>query len=291
LLMILLSVVSVILLYVIFEERFAGLMSEEQKQDPYTVLPKFDIIPAGICIYLWFVQCSVSTTQEVMASPYTIALYNWNDGQAVLYNGIIQSACAAISVVNYAGIAYTRIGRIDNRKMMLAGLVMFLIYHIISVPWPFYPGPLDYLNKTGTMVDESTEDHGGCYASYTWCAHSHRIPLVIYLFCNVIIFGFAYPYLATPNGTIFSHVLGPRRQEKMQGLFIFFGSVAQIVSPIFSTNMFEHFGYLWAMLAEGIFLTIGIALVLIYYRRLVPLKLLPPPGVAARYKAGLFYRL
>ncbi len=46
-----------------------------------------------------------------MASPYTIALYDWNNGQAVTYNGIIQSTCAAISVANYALIAYTKIGR------------------------------------------------------------------------------------------------------------------------------------------------------------------------------------
>lgn len=47
-----------------------------------------------------------------MASPLTIAMFNWNNSEAILYNGLIQSASCIISVINYFAIAYTRIGKL-----------------------------------------------------------------------------------------------------------------------------------------------------------------------------------
>jgi hypothetical protein len=45
-----------------------------------------------------------------MSAPMTISLYNWDDHETVLYNGIIQGISAMISVSCYLLIAYTRIG-------------------------------------------------------------------------------------------------------------------------------------------------------------------------------------
>uniref|UniRef100_A0A914R505 Uncharacterized protein n=1 Tax=Parascaris equorum TaxID=6256 RepID=A0A914R505_PAREQ len=96
---------------------------------------------------------------------------------------------------------------------MLLSLLCFIFYHIFTLPWPFFDGPLDYI-KLDTSIS------GGCFRRYQWCAYTTRVPLPIYIFCFVFIFGFAFPYLAGPLGTVFSEILGPRKQVLFYNLIM-----------------------------------------------------------------------
>uniref|UniRef100_A0A1I7YGL4 MFS domain-containing protein n=1 Tax=Steinernema glaseri TaxID=37863 RepID=A0A1I7YGL4_9BILA len=291
-LMVLISLLAIVLLYIVFEENYAGILSKEDRStDPYRVLPKFDPIAAGICIYLWFMQNSVSTNIEVMASPLTIAMYSWTDSQAVLYNGIIQSVTCLISVFIYWVLGYTRIGNFDKRKLIFFGLVMFSIYHIVNMPYPFYSGPLDYIPYNENSTIQDTSKNGGCYARYTWCSYYVRVPMWLYILSATVCFGIAFPFVATPTGTLYSEVLGPRNQGMMQGLFAFFGSVSRCISPLLSTIIFEKSGYLWPTSGQLALLLIGMFLITFFRRRLTALEIVPRLGVATRYKKGTFYRL
>ncbi|RCN35469.1 hypothetical protein ANCCAN_18667 [Ancylostoma caninum] len=50
----------------LFVEIYAGiLMEENDNEKQFTVIPKYDLIPALICIYLWVVTCMVATNIEV----------------------------------------------------------------------------------------------------------------------------------------------------------------------------------------------------------------------------------
>uniref|UniRef100_A0A0M3IBU5 Major facilitator superfamily (MFS) profile domain-containing protein n=1 Tax=Ascaris lumbricoides TaxID=6252 RepID=A0A0M3IBU5_ASCLU len=153
-------------------------------------------------------------------TPFAIALYNWNNETAVLYNGILQCIGCSIDIMNYLLISYTRIGRLDKRKMMLFSLSCFIFYHVFTLPWPFFDGPLDYIELGGNTSTEDTSISGGCFRRYQWCAYTTRVPLPIYIFCFVFIFGFAFPYLAGPLGTVFSEILGPRKQVRCYNLFM-----------------------------------------------------------------------
>ncbi|TKR87939.1 hypothetical protein L596_012265 [Steinernema carpocapsae] len=290
--MVLISVIAIVLLYTVFTETYAGIISkEERNQDPYTVLPKFDKLAACVCIYLWFMQNSINTDLEVMASPLTIAMYGWNDSQAVLYNGLIQTGTCLISVSQYVVLGYTPIGRLDKRLLILFGLTMFSIYHVVNMPYPFYGSHMDYIPLEGNSTIQGTSKHGGCYDRYTWCAHTPRVPMPAYIATFCLCFGFAFPYVATPTGTLYSEILGPRNQGMMQGLFAFFGSVSRCISPLLATIIFEHSGYLIPNSGQLGLLIIGMLLIAIFRNRLVPLKLVPEAGVAAKYKKGTFYRL
>lgn len=287
--MIILSVVAIVLLYSFFKENYAGIMDRNEETDPYAVLPKFDKIAAVVLIYMWYVQQSIVTTVEVMASPLTIAMYNWDDGQAILYNGLIQSGSCIFSVINYFAIAYTRLRNLGNRRMIIGSIILFLIHYLINFPWPFYGEHLDYIKLAPNSTVEDTAYSGGCYARYTWCEHTTRIPLYLYVFSAVFIFGLAFPYFATPTGTIYSQVLGPRNQGFMQGVFALFGSVARCISPLITTNLFEDNGYLYPNLMQSIQLVLALLLTIIFYRRLIPLRIVPKPGIATTYKRGIFY--
>uniref|UniRef100_F1L0I9 Major facilitator superfamily domain-containing protein 8 n=2 Tax=Ascaris TaxID=6251 RepID=F1L0I9_ASCSU len=290
-LMVFVSLLSIVLLVFLFEENYAGVISDTDKADPFIVVPKYDRMAAITCIYLWFMLQSIATNVEVTMTPFAIALYNWNNETAVLYNGILQCIGCSIDIMNYLLISYTRIGRLDKRKMMLFSLSCFIFYHVFTLPWPFFDGPLDYIELGGNTSTEDTSISGGCFRRYQWCAYTTRVPLPIYIFCFVFIFGFAFPYLAGPLGTVFSEILGPRKQGMMQGIFEFGGCVARCVAPIILTALFEKSGYLWPTVIHLGMSFFGLALLIVFYRRIVPLKLKPKVGVPTPYKSGTFYHL
>ncbi|EYC35217.1 hypothetical protein Y032_1109g3619, partial [Ancylostoma ceylanicum] len=64
--MVFLSIISCVIVHTLFEETYAGiLMEEDSSEKQFTVVPKYDLIPALICIYLWIVTCMVAINIEV----------------------------------------------------------------------------------------------------------------------------------------------------------------------------------------------------------------------------------
>uniref|UniRef100_F1L2H8 Major facilitator superfamily domain-containing protein 8 n=1 Tax=Ascaris suum TaxID=6253 RepID=F1L2H8_ASCSU len=285
------SLISLFLLLFFFVETYSGIITEKEKTESFMVIPQYDHIAAFFCIYLWFMKQSLATMLEIIATPFTIALYKWTDSQAIFYNGILQFLGCFVDVSNYLLMGYTRIGKLDKRKMFLFSIACFLLFFTLTMPWPFYDGPLEYINMGNDSLPEDTSVAGGCLSTYTWCAHTKRVPLPVYLSCFTVVSGFAFPYLAAPLGIVFSEILGPRKQGMMQGLFEFGGCIARCVTPIFVTTLFEESGYVWPTAINLAMVLIALFFVLLLYRRLVPLKLLPPNGLPARYKAGVFYHL
>ncbi|TMS37823.1 hypothetical protein L596_004677 [Steinernema carpocapsae] len=271
-LMILVALTGVGVFLALFEEDLAGVISKAELRESTVVMPKFDKVAAAICIYMWAAQCSVATNLEVLATPTTMVLYNWNNHDAIFYNGVMQTVSCLISVSMYFVIAFTPVGKIDKRKMVVFGLLCFISYHIVNIPWPFYEHKLDYIKLAPNSTVEDTEYSGGCLRDYEWCETTARIPFLLYVFTAIVSFGLAFPFMAAPNGTLFSEVLGPRRQGMMQGIFEFFGSIARCVGPLYSTALFETSGYKWPVIIQLFILVIGVVLVVVFRDRLVPLK-------------------
>ncbi|KHN72420.1 Major facilitator superfamily domain-containing protein 8 [Toxocara canis] len=286
------SMISFFLLIFCFVETYSGVITEEEKKtDSFFVMPQYDRIAAYFCIYLWFMKQSLATMVEVIATPFTITLYKWTDSEAIFYNGILQFVGCFVDITNYLLLGYTRIGRLDKRKMFLFSIACFTIFFTLTMPWPFYDGPLEYVDMGNDSIPEDTSVAGGCLSRYTWCAHTKKVPLPVYLICFTVVSGFAFPYLAAPLGVVFAEILGPRKQGLMQGVFEFGGCIARCVVPVLVMSLFEQSGYIWPTAINLAMVVIALFFVLLLYRRLVPLQLKPPNGVATRYKAGVFYHL
>uniref|UniRef100_A0A0N5A3I1 MFS domain-containing protein n=1 Tax=Parastrongyloides trichosuri TaxID=131310 RepID=A0A0N5A3I1_PARTI len=276
--MIILSIIAIVFFRFTFVENYSGIIKKEdveEGKEPIKI-PKFDVIAVCVCIYLWFAQQSVSTNIEVIAAPLTISMYNWSDEEAILYNGLFFSLACLLSVSNYIIQAFTPIGNIDKRKLIIFGLSSFIIFHILNYPYSFYGEHLDPIKLAPNSTVEDTSYSGGCSSRYDWCDTTARVPLYLYAVTMIICFGFAYPYIAAPNGTMFAEVLGPRKQGGMQGIFEAFGAMARCIGPIVATKLFEHSGSKLCMLTQGISLSIGVVLVIVFRKRLVPLVV---PGV------------
>ncbi|CEF71202.1 Major facilitator superfamily and Major facilitator superfamily domain, general substrate transporter-containing protein [Strongyloides ratti] len=279
--MIILSIGAIIFFHFTFVENYVGVIKKNNLEDGETPIkiPKFDKIAVCVCIYLWFAQQSVSTNIEVIAAPLTISMYNWNDEEAILYNGMFFSLACLLSVSNYLIQAFTPVGKIDKRKLIVFGLTNFIIFHVINYPYGFYGGHLDPIKLAPNSTIEDTAYSGGCSSKYDWCNTMTRVPLILYAITMILCFGFAYPYTAAPNGTMFAEVLGPRKQGGMQGIFESFGALARCIGPVVATKLFEISGSRLCMLTQGISLSIGIVLILIFRKRLVPLVV---PGVVEK---------
>uniref|UniRef100_A0A0N5AG21 MFS domain-containing protein n=1 Tax=Syphacia muris TaxID=451379 RepID=A0A0N5AG21_9BILA len=284
--MVLVCIIGIVLLSTCFTERYAGIISDNDRQNPFMVIPKFDRIGAYSLIYISFVMQTVATSLETLSTPFAIALYDWNDDDALFHNGIFQTCSSAVDVLNYFVISFTKVQKVEKRLLLFFGLCFFTLYQLVTVPWPFYNGPLNYIKLAENSTVEDTAIYGGCSRSYTWCEHTTRVPLIAYAFCYIAVLGLGFPYISAPTGILFSEVLGPRRQGMMQGIFAFFGSLARCITPLMQTYLFEHFGYLYPNLVNLILLSIAIFLLVAFRRRLVPLKMSPKTGKATPYKLG-----
>ncbi|PAV66517.1 hypothetical protein WR25_22536 isoform D [Diploscapter pachys] len=244
-LMVILSFVACAVTLTSFTVNYAGIMDDEDS-DPSKIVPKYDLLPAIVCIYLFVSCCMIGTNIEVISTPVSTVMYDWKDSKSILLNGIFESLGCVVSLVGNVAIGYTRIGKIDKRLQILFGLSLFLLYHIFNYPWSFYSGPLHFLPPG----ENTTIDHGGCLPSYTWCNDTVRVPLPLYIFCFIFLYGFAFPFVGSPAGALFSEILGPIRQGWMQGMYSLGGSFAQFAAPILATYLFQNSGYKYVMVTQ-----------------------------------------
>ncbi|PIC31320.1 hypothetical protein B9Z55_012061 [Caenorhabditis nigoni] len=316
-LMAFICVLAAILMLIFFHEDYAGIIdkskdSDEKDKANYVVVPKFDLVPALICIYLYMIASMIATTVEAMSTPLTTVLYDWKDSQAILYNGIMSSAGCLVSVLTNFGIGKSKIGKMwvsafrsdfsesvqlktcfmfsvivsDKRIQILFGLVVFVAFHLVNYPWWFYSAPLNFLppGSNTTVV-------GGCLDTYTWCSSTTRVPMALYIFAFVFFFGIAFPFVESPAAALYSEILGPRKQGTMQGLFSFGGSVTPFVASIIITFLFQHTGYKYVIILQSSTIFVAFFLMAVFYNRLVPLKLKPNNGESVAYKNGVFYSM
>ncbi|TKR69459.1 hypothetical protein L596_021619 [Steinernema carpocapsae] len=117
--------------------------------------------------------------------------------------------------------------------MVLFALLVFTIYHVVNMPWPFYDGPLKYIPMTENSTFQDTSIQGGCYDRYSWCAYTSRVPMALYIATATFCFGIAFPFMGQ-TGSLYSEMLGSRHQGFMQGVNALFGSLSRCVSPLIS---------------------------------------------------------
>ena len=62
-------------------------------------------------------------------------------------------------------------------------------------------------------VNQTATEITGCYSqTYSWCSSTHQVPLVVYAFSMIVIMGSALPIAFIPINTLYSKILGNRRQ-------------------------------------------------------------------------------
>uniref|UniRef100_A0A914DF79 Major facilitator superfamily (MFS) profile domain-containing protein n=1 Tax=Acrobeloides nanus TaxID=290746 RepID=A0A914DF79_9BILA len=288
------DLLSIILLWTIFVEEYAGILTEEEKSNPLITLPKPKKLPISICIATRFSASFIVTNAETVGAMFCMAMFDWTNKEAVKYFGLIQLGQSAVNVFVSLSFAW-KLGdfvNIHNKERIttIIGLTIGLTYHLLTFAWPFLPekvsGHVEYSNSNTTEII-------GCYKSeYSWCSYTHQVPLLAYILGNIFLQSFAFPVALTPMAILYSKILGSRRQGTMTGILFMSGSIARIIGPILISTMFEHYGpeATWGMQIGVISITI--LLWIIFYSKIVPLETSPKlkPGESYKYSNGIKYK-
>lgn len=140
---------------------------------------------------------------------------------------------------------------------MIVSLVIFLLFYFTTFPWPFLSGTIEYQRNSTSpfqnltsifLVTTSTgaNETIGCKSSYSWCAHTPPINVVIYLISLVIAQGIALPLSMINMDILYSKILGPIKQGTLQGIFSAARDLLAIVGPL-------GFAYVFLLLIDDEF--------------------------------------
>uniref|UniRef100_A0A1I7WUP3 MFS domain-containing protein n=1 Tax=Heterorhabditis bacteriophora TaxID=37862 RepID=A0A1I7WUP3_HETBA len=105
---------------------------------------------------------------------------------------------------------------------------MFFIFIIIYI----------YSDVTGHGLEEV-----GCNPKkFRWCHYTHEVNFWLYaiLYCTVL--AACFPLVNVSMNTLFSKILGSRRQGTMQGIMLMSGSLARTLGPLLVSTLFEQYG-------------------------------------------------
>jgi MFS transporter, ceroid-lipofuscinosis neuronal protein 7 len=204
------------------------------------------------------------------------------------------------------------------RINLICSLIALILFHLLTFSYPFLPGhvqtfssasdPLIRLNLSIPYMQIHLPDQSqngsnvGCdTAKFNWCDSARPLSPFYFYSCYILFIGLAFPNINVTLNTIFSKVIGPRRQGTQQGFLQMSGGTARMLGPVVIRWAIHHsfcnknprihslsYLYTWfgpqsAWLMEIGLTAITLAYWFILYRRMVPLKL--PPELLAHSKS------
>ncbi|PAV63300.1 hypothetical protein WR25_02411 isoform E [Diploscapter pachys] len=246
------------------------------------------MIGVFVCIATRFAQMFVITNLETIGPPLSMTMFSWNKQETVRYNSLQHLGFGAVSFVIYVfSVKYDLGKKINHRIGTICGLSGLVIFHLLTFPWWGMTRKIDYQQEyieiNGTLV--KNPDPLGCKPSFDWCQYTPRINEYLYIISYMTICGLSFSLINVSMNTVFSTMLGPRNQGTMQGILLLSGSTARMCGPIFVANLFTKFGPRPAWAMEIVFAGTAAALWIIFYHRLVPLKLPEHLKQGERYKS------
>ncbi|ETN83670.1 transporter, major facilitator family protein [Necator americanus] len=202
----------------------------------FFALPSYDRIAIMICIFTRFAQMFVITNLETLGAPLSMTMFGWNKQQTVQYNSLMHGGFGFIGFVIYAVSVYYDIGKMLNHRVCTCvGMLALLTFHLLTFPW---------------------------------CETTPPVSPVLFIVTYIFINGPAFSLINVCMNTVFSTVIGPRNQPKH---IAFPGHNAG--NPITERNLFTEYGPRPAWGIEIVLAGIGALLWIIFYKRIVPLKL------------------
>ena len=172
-----------------------------------------------------------------LGTPMCIDQFGWTEEETILRFGILVAGVGLMCIFLFASVG-PLVNRFDERKIMMAGIILMLVGRIFNFPIPGFPKPPiangteiedSYISshfaryyRNGPMSrnipceDASNTVNPGC--ELEWCETTPAIT-VWQLFGGVVVGTIGYPYALSITQSIFSKMLGPRPQVRYGLLF------------------------------------------------------------------------
>ncbi|KAK6748793.1 hypothetical protein RB195_001428 [Necator americanus] len=261
------NVCGILLMFFAFDEQYAGLKEDDESAP----LPPADLIAVAICVVTRFTQLSASANIETLGSAYSMLMFDLSAPEAVSVNSISQAVQGIAAAVILLPFLFSDIGkRLRQRTVNIACILGFLAFQLITYPWDF-GGPHVTAHRENSPA-------GGCDANrFSWCSTMPRINIWLYYSSLCLIFEATFAFSNVVLPTLYSKIIGPRRQGTMQGIFQMSGSVARMTIPILLNFVYTYSGPKGVWQVEITLLSLTLVLWFMFLPRLVPLEKLSRP--------------
>uniref|UniRef100_A0A183C112 MFS domain-containing protein n=1 Tax=Globodera pallida TaxID=36090 RepID=A0A183C112_GLOPA len=281
--------VNAVCIRTMFAENYVGVHAEQQqKSDASTAdnddnsaskLPPYDRRAALLCYGTRFTQMFVNTNLETLGAPLAMMMFAWTRADAVKYISIAQVAMSLLAFLTYVVFIVFRVDKVlSDRTNLVMSLVVLISFHVLTYSYPFLPGHVQTFRHRDLRNHSIPEPVGCDIDKFTWCDTVRPIPPVYFYICYVFCIGLAFPNINVSLNTLFSKVIGPRRQGTQQGLLQMSGGFARMLGPVLISSLYTSFGPQSAWMVELTVVSATLALWMMLFGRMVPLRL-PPESV------------
>ncbi|KJH52871.1 hypothetical protein DICVIV_00916 [Dictyocaulus viviparus] len=220
-------------------------------------LPPFDKVAVFCCIFAKMVQMFIYANMETIGSMYTQQMFDLSRTETTQFNSVLVSLSGFLGFIFLLTYVWSKIGkRVDNRVGVIIGIMICIGFLFSTYSWWFYTGNIE---------------SDVCHSS--WCSTTPRIPWCLYACSYVIVFGIGFAMMNVHLASMYSGVLGPRRQGTMHGINTLLASCSRILGPVIVTDMFGVFGPRVVWLFQFSTWMILLTALAVFHKRLVPLQI------------------
>ncbi|KAI6187100.1 hypothetical protein M3Y98_00205800 [Aphelenchoides besseyi] len=281
---ILMNIVAILALHRLFDEKYVGIIeedhheadeSESQRPSTSTILIPYDLLAVLICYATRFVDMFARSNFETLGSPFAMMMFGFTEQQAVRYVALAQSAVGALTLSVYLLYIFGDVEKyIHYRIGTILSLALMILFHLITYAWPFLPHYVDKFTDNVLSKNTSSTMAVGCNATkFDWCNDLTSVNVFVYFASYILCIGIAFPLLTITLTSLFSKILGPRRQGTEQGLFQCSSALARIVGPLIVTQAYSHSGPRPVWLIEIGVISFVLVSWGIWYNRMKPIQL------------------
>lgn len=224
---------------------------------------------------------------ETLGSVIAMMMFSLDEHNAVRIVSLAQGLVGFITLLFYLIFIIKDLEYYLHLRIgCIISLAMMLLFHLLSYSWPFLPNYVHSYGLNGIyfkivniknmhiiLVTENDLPVGCNADRFTWCKNLTAVNIYLFYISYVILIGLAFPLLTITLNTLFSNILGPRRQGTEQGWFQASSAGARMIGPLINTFLYTYDGPRAVWTLEIALLSFVIGSWGIFYNRMVDLKI------------------
>uniref|UniRef100_A0A7E4ZVB1 MFS domain-containing protein n=1 Tax=Panagrellus redivivus TaxID=6233 RepID=A0A7E4ZVB1_PANRE len=265
------NMLGIFLIKKYFIEKHIGIPDSADKEK-HGELPPYDKFALLICYITRFCQMFIVCNLESIGTPLAMTMFAWDRPTVVRNVSVSQVLQALVAFAVYSSYVKFNLGRVLNSKNVLyVSITGLIVFHLVTYSWPFLPGKMVTYNNLDVAASNGTELVGCNVDYFDWCDDIPPVNYIVFYTAYVLIIGISFPYINIALNTLFSKIIGPRRQAAQQGWLQVSGAAARFVGPVIISFLYTEFGPRWSWNVSIAVVVATLSLWVIFRERMVPL--------------------
>ncbi|CAD5230223.1 unnamed protein product [Bursaphelenchus okinawaensis] len=271
------NIIALICISCIFDEVYAGLNSQprEKLTDTPAKKLKIDWIAIFVCHATGFVHYFTFSHVETLGTNFVMTVMGYSEEAAIQYYSICFTLLSVVELGFYGVYVFGKLEKYGStRCKCILGLFGFFIFYISTFSWAFLPGEMQTITNFDVQsfrMGNGTEPVGCNIDQYSWCTRVKPVNPWVYMTALSVVIGLSFGILNTTLSTLFSDVLGPKKQGTQMGFFHMTRNNARMLGPLAITSIYESFGPRFAWLLQLTMLSFNLLVFSVFYNRMVPM--------------------